>query len=434
MLTRLLALLLALPVLLASPAFAVDYDVVNEDIWPSQNDVAQTTGNGKKLLENQWQEAMLAITEGSFIYSGCALPASSVNLNISIPACQGLINGRFIDIPGSTTITASASTTNHVFLKFVRDGASLATGAKFEVNTTGTAPADSVKLGTMVASGSAITSTTDMRRMGMPAVSRGPWSVGTGSTRSHEGAVTIASNQSLSGIHYYTDFTLNSGVTLTVPGGSGRLVIVASGTITINGTISGAGGGVSAGAGSSTGTGASGLNGTAQAGGGGGSSAGAVAGGGGGSVALHGITVQAGGPGGTTGGAGSAGTQLSGSSVPLLANPLTCIGGASGGSGGSDGSASGAGGRGGASIILVAPAVTLASTATLNTSGAVGGNGTTNGAGGGGGGAGNVYIVTRSYTDNGATFTQTGGSGGSGAGVAASGGAGASGVKQISLY
>ncbi len=140
-----------------------DYAAANEDIWPSQNDVAQTAGNGKKLLENQWQEAMAALAAASFVYTGGVLPASSANLNIDVPACQAMISGRFVDIPGSTTITAAASATNHVFLKLLRDGANLVTGAAFEVNTTGTPPSDSVKIGTLVASGSAITSTTDAR-------------------------------------------------------------------------------------------------------------------------------------------------------------------------------------------------------------------------------------------------------------------------------
>jgi hypothetical protein len=184
-LIRLLALFSVL--LPLGPVYATDYNAVNEDIWPSQNDIAQTAGNGKKLLENQWQEVMLATYANNIIYSGCALPASSGNLNISVPACQVLIKGRFVDIPGSTTITATASQTNHVFLKLTRDGANLVTGAAFEVNLTGTAPADSTKIGTLVASGSAITSTTDARLFGphnvQSLVSGSSWVVPAGLTR-----------------------------------------------------------------------------------------------------------------------------------------------------------------------------------------------------------------------------------------------------------
>lgn len=413
MLIRLLTLILALPLLVAAPAFATDYDVANADIWPSQNDVAQTAGNGKKLLENQWQKAIVAITETNFVSTGCALPASSANLNISVPACQALINGRLIDIPGSTSITASASATNHVFLKFARDGSSLATGAKFEVNTTGTAPADSVKIGTMVASGSAITSTNQSSRTrGFPRPTKGPVAVGAGSTRSHEGSVTISANQNLSGIHYYTDFTLNSGVTITVPAGKRSLKIVALGTITINGTISAA----SAGAPATAVSPATESPGTDQAGGGGnsGGSGHDV----GGSVRIHGLIYQAGGGGGTNA------TQLTGSDVPLLEDVLSAMGGAAGGA-----TTLEAGGPGGGSIVLSAPTIVLGSTATLNTSG--GSIGGVVGDGPGGGGAGNVYIRARSLTDNGATFTMNGGAGGP---RTFPGGNGANGTKQINLY
>lgn len=401
----LLALVLPLTPGFQPHAWATDYDVVNEDIWPSQNDVAQTAGNGKKLLENQWQEAILAITESNYIYSGCALPASSANLNISVPACQALLNGRFVDIPGSTTITATASTTNHVYLKFVRDGSSLATGAKFEVNTTGTAPADSVKIGQMVASGSAITSTTDQRRMGMPAPYRGPWAVGSGSTRSHEGAVTISSNQTLSGIHFYSDFTLNSGVTVTVPAGKKRLVIIATGTITINGTIAASGaGGAGGAAGTDPNAGSTGGPGTDQEGGGGGDGN-TSGGGGGGNLFVNGVPL-------------TLGAQATASDVPMMTDPSGAMGGAGGGGGGANAfSTGGNGGPGGGSIVLIAPSVILGSTATLNTSGSGGSSGA--GGTGGTGGAGNVYVKARSYTDAGATFTQTGAR---------------AGVRQILLY
>lgn len=421
MLTRYSVLLLiALLSLVAplSPGLATDYDVVNEDIWPSQNDVAQTAGNGKKLLENQWQEAIVAITESNYIYSGCALPASSGSLNISVPACQALINGRFVDIPGSTTITATASTTNHVYLKFVRDGASLATGAKFEVNTTGTAPADSVKIGQMVASGSAITSTTDQRRLGMPAPYRGPWAVGSGSTRTHEGSVTISSNQNLSGIHFYTDFTLNSGVTLTVPAGQRRLIIVASGTITINGTITAAGAGGSGGSGGPVGgVGSPGSDGTDQPGGNGGSPNSLPAGG---RALLNGAVVA------------SAGTQVTGSALAIDLYAASAMGGAggAGGDGGAATSSGATGGPGGGSIALIAPSVVLGAPAVLNTSGSAGAAAPGDAQASGGGGAGNVYVQARNYTDNGATFTLTGGANG----AAHANGAGMNGVKQILLY
>lgn len=232
---------------------------------------------------------------------------------------------------------------------------------------------------------------------------QGPVSCGAGSTRSHEGAVTISADGNYSGVHFYSTFTLNVGVTMTVPAGKRRLVIIASGTITINGTITAASAGVQ-GADSVGGTG------TDQPGAGGGAYAG-------GDVQWNGCVVQAG------AGATLNATQVTGSDVVGAANPLLAFGGAAGGGNGTGG----AGGHAGGSIVLIAPTIVLASTATLNTSG---GNGSAAGTGGGGGGAGNVYIVARSYTDNGATFTLTGGT----HGQAGTSGDGAAGVKQILIY
>ena len=77
---------------------------------------------------------------------------------------------------------------------------------------------------------------------------------------------------------------------------------------------------------------------------------------------------------------------------------------------------------------MIAPAVTLSSTAVLNTSGANGGaaNGCGSGAGGGGGG-GNIYILTKTFTDTGAVFTQVN--------TSVSGTRlGHAGIKQIIIY
>lgn len=260
-----------------------------------------------------------------------------------------------------------------------------------------------------------------------------PRAVGSGSTRTHEGAVIISGNQSLAGIHYYSDFTLNAGVTLTIPAGSGRLAIIATGTITINaGTISGVGGGLMAGPSlASLTTGTIGNPGTAQPGGGGAGSP-SFPGGAGGPVLLHGLTAQAGGVAGGLSASGGIATALSGSSVPLLDSPLSCFGGATGGEGGGDSTnAGGGGGRGGASLILMAPTILLQAGSSITLSGSSGNNSGTGGrGGGGGGGAGNYYARARSYTDSGCTFTQAGGAGGTGT---ATGGTGAAGIKQINL-
>ena len=298
-----------------------------------------------------------------------------------------------------------------------------------------------------------------------------PTSIGTGSTQAHEGTVTISSNQNLSGIHFYTDFTINSGIVVTVPTGfSGgyALAIVATGTVTINGTITAAGSGQPGGAGgTSTGTGGNsggaGASGTDQPGsGGGGGGAGIGSNGGSGatgpSALQHGTAWAAGGAGGTAGagagGVGGAGPSQTGSIVARMCfYPVTSMGGCGGSGGGGSGGdgatgvSGGAGGAGGGSILIIAPTIVLAGSSTLNTSGSAGAAGTTGGTsqggggGGGGGSAGNVAFQCHLYTNNGATFTLTGGSGGAGGGsggggasAGGAGGAGADGIKEILLF
>lgn len=353
MLRRSRALLALLAVLAPlSPAWATDYDVVNEDIWPSQNDVAQTAGNGKKLLENQWQEVMGATYANNVIYAGCALPASSGTLNISVPACQALIKGRFIDIPGSTTITATASSTNHVFLKFTRDGSSLATGAKFEVNTSGTAPADSTKLATMVASGTAITSTTDARLVGPHGV-----------------------------------IVLTSGTSWIVPAGLTRIEV----------EVFGASGGGGGGGEGETSTSTSGNDGGA--------------GGAGGATTFNVLTTTGGaaggaGQGGSTGAAGAAGAANgvgSGGTINFTGRGQS--GGRGGGGGGSAGTATsnglrgGTGGDGGysAGYLPVTPGTTLSYGIGAAGSAGAGGAGAGNGGDGGAGIVGQAGMIVIRY-------------------------------------
>lgn len=272
---------------------------------------------------------------------------------------------------------------------------------------------------------------------------KGPTSTGASSTRSHEGDVTISANQSLNGIHFYTNFTLDASKTLTIDNDVDRLVIVASGTITINGTINGAGAGSPGGVGAVISVGAAGANGFTQPGGGGGSTQdGSADGGNGGATLMHGVVRVSGGNGGTGGGAGSGGSSQSGAAL-MIDHPFAMLGGAGGGAGGGGGGgaqpAGGNGGRGGGSIVLVAPTIVLGASSVLNTSGAAGANGgdatLNDSGGGGGGGAGNVYILCRTYIDNGCTFTVAGGAGGTNGGFGGgAGGAGANGVRQILIH
>lgn len=265
----------------------------------------------------------------------------------------------------------------------------------------------------------------------------GPTSTASGSTAAHEGTVTISANQALDGTHFYTDFTLDAAKTVTLGDNSERLVIIASGTITINGIIDGVGAGSTGGAGGSEGgSGTAGASGSSQVGGGGGAGAGATgAGAAGGGVTWHGSLRASGAAGGATAGAnGSAGTTLDNEDAFL---DRSVMGGAGGGGGGSAGvgATAGSGGRGGGSVVLIAPTIVLGVDSEIKTTGVThtAGNNSSSG-GGGGGGGGHIIMHCNSFTDNGCAFSVAGGAGGASGGTGGDGGNGAAGVRQINIY
>jgi hypothetical protein len=153
----------ALLALACSPAQAGDHAAANDTVWPSQNDIAQTAGNGKKLLENQWAKPMALFSPNNFTLTGLTVPGTSGTLNIDVALGTLYLEGRHITIPAATTVTAAASLTNFVYAKLTRDGGNLVTGVSFEVNITGTPPADSTPIATLTAGASTITATTDLR-------------------------------------------------------------------------------------------------------------------------------------------------------------------------------------------------------------------------------------------------------------------------------
>jgi len=243
----------------------------------------------------------------------------------------------------------------------------------------------------------------------------GPISTSTigGGTITHEGAVTYSTNQGLDGLHCYSDFTLNAGVTLTLGNSSHRLLILATGTVTINGIIDAIGAGST-----------SGRSGYTQVGGGGGdgTSGSAAAGG---SIFSHSVLIKSGGAAGVSS-AGGAGVSVTSTTVQI-AHPFDIYGGACGGTGA--GASPGAGGNGGGSIIIVAPVVILGASSQLKTSGSPGAAGGNQSGGGGGGGAGNVYIFAQIIQNNGVTITKSGGTAGAaGPSGGFAGGAGAAGA------
>lgn len=259
----------------------------------------------------------------------------------------------------------------------------------------------------------------------------GPTSTGSGSAIAHAGAgTTVLTTASYSGVHFYESCSLASGQTLTIATQNHVIVIFASDTITIGGTITTTGGGFAGGAAvNGVTSGNAGTNGMGQPGGGGGRSQGPdTAGGDGGDVLQHGVVVASGGSGNPS----TAGVTYN----QIIQDVLSMLGSPGGGGGGSRGAnTSGAGGRGAGHIILIAPNIVFEATAVLNTSGTAGAApANSDCGGGGGGGAGNVYIFCNTLTDGGVTYTQTGGAGGLSGGGGEDGEDGADGIKQINIY
>lgn len=198
-------------------------------------------------------------------------------------------------------------------------------------------------------------------------------------------------------IKQYTNVTVNSGVTWTAKKWNGTtggiLTFLASGILTVNGTILADGAGYNLGyAGNNydgyqgEGTAGTGARTTAANGngGGGGSKSTSTSGGGGGANATNNGTsgLQSGGSLGS-----SAGTT----------DLTTMVFGGQGGNGGtsqiSDNNRAGKGGDGGGIIYLAAVTITLNSTAKITANGLVGANAPDTGGGGGGGGAGGSVLL-----------------------------------------
>ena len=399
----------------ATSTTLVEYLIANETIFPSGYDIAQTPGDGITMRERSLTDNWLGLLSQNCVLTGLVIPASSLSLSLTMPSGTACLAGRYLDIP-ATVLTFGPSTTSYVYLKVTRDAALAVTGAWYEVNTTGTAPADSTFLATAITGVGAITITKNTRRIGAANRIQVPSSTGAGSTVSHEGLTIISGNTSLSGIHFYDNLVINGGVTVTVPAGGRRLILIARHSLVIAGSITAAG----------AGAGTTGV-GTDQAGGGGTRGEGSAAANAGGDVWV-GIPMGYAGAAGAAGANGGGASQSTNVAASLAMTPFLVQG-----SGGGGNTTHASGGAGGGSIVLIAPTIRLESGAVLTTSGNNGGNAGSFQGPGGGGGAGNIYIIANSYTDAGATFTQTAGVGGVG-GLAYVGGNGAAGVKQILIY
>lgn len=226
----------------------------------------------------------------------------------------------------------------------------------------------------------------------------------------------------LSGQNFYTSFTLSAGAVLE-NNTAGPLMVRATGTCTIAGTIV-----------SSPNGGSPGSPGHGDFGGGGGGGGGGAAAGTGGetTVVVQGIPIVNGGPPGTAGG-GNARSGLpvvTGQYRMLLSAGSSFPGG--GAIGGQGGSAGGLGGNGGSPVVFVCDTIDF--TGVINASGGNGhpSPGNSKGAGGGGGG-GYVIMAAETYTAKTGAINVAGGVGGSCNGFTTCG-TGGSGGNGFAMY
>lgn len=237
------------------------------------------------------------------------------------------------------------------------------------------------------------------------------------------------------------NITLNAGITLKPNSGSNPVILVASQTITINGTIDASGNaaaGATGGAGNNDGNssrlqGGPGANGGTGAGAGGANPYNSAQGGSGGSAGNGGASgATAGGAGATLASFGGGGFFPLGLAGFYMWNVnganFTMPGGGSGaGSGAGDGTNAGGGGGGGAGhVILIAPKIILGAAAIVRAKGGAGAAGVAGNAGGGGGGGGGLISMhALQVAINGtATVDASGGAAGAGAGTGSAGVAG----------
>lgn len=410
------------------------YAIASETVWPSANDVAASTGDGKtgkELKLSPWRKAGMR----NFVISGFKVPISSANLDLSVPSGEAFINGYHVIVPGSNTITTTNGT-NYLYLALTRDGGGKVNGAVFDRLSSPFDHADYLLIADLRATAGVLTDTIDCRLITpVPGPYSGPVNVYPASSPmlSPEGNMLLTGTTGLSGIHIYNAFRLKAGVQLNALGG--LMVLMATTVIEIAGTINGRSFAGAAGSGGlSPGNGGAGTD---SAGGGGGGE-GAASGGAGGAMILNGFTEVGGGTAGAPGGgSGGSPSTPSGTFAMRAWSLLTSLRGGAGGGGGR-GTGGGNGGAGSSTVVLWAPMVILRSTASIDLRGGAGNNatGSPDQGGGGGGGGGSLFVVCRHgwWIDEGGSVSTGGGIPGSGIGAGGNGGNGGSGAMQVMAF
>ncbi len=92
-------------------------------------------------------EKILDLILPDVVMSGLVI--SAAGLTLTVPVGKAFVKGYYVEITVAETKALTDNATNHIYLQLIRNVNSEVTGAQVTTNTTGTAPADSIKIGTV---------------------------------------------------------------------------------------------------------------------------------------------------------------------------------------------------------------------------------------------------------------------------------------------
>lgn len=148
----------------APKAHASTFTPSGYQVYPTRNDVATTTGDGRNFREETMAPAEKNFYEQDFAASGLTLPAASTTLYITASAGTAYIQGYYVNLTRNTVVDMAASTTNCLYLELTT-ASGLVTGVRWNRNATCIAPSTtSFLVASGTASATSITVLADWRR------------------------------------------------------------------------------------------------------------------------------------------------------------------------------------------------------------------------------------------------------------------------------
>ncbi len=132
-------------------------------VYPSENDIAAVADEGRIGTEISHKDYAKNWIK-NYVLSGFTLPATT-SATLVIPVASGscFIEGRRVQSNASENETLAANDTNHIFVTLSLDGNNLVDAVNITSNTSGSLPANSVKIGRAITDATEVTSTFDDR-------------------------------------------------------------------------------------------------------------------------------------------------------------------------------------------------------------------------------------------------------------------------------